>query len=84
LYDQRPAPLDHQGLDGGPLIISQNRLGPGQLFEDRLSLLAGCHGPIMPGSTDIIHHANGSIAETEGALSNPLKNKTVSTAAKHR
>jgi hypothetical protein len=48
LYDQRPAPVYDEGLDGGPLVVAQRGVRTGQLLEDGLGLLArGLHAPIV-------------------------------------
>lgn len=52
LNHQRAAPVHHQRLDRRPLVVAQRGTGAGELFEDRLSLRTGCHGPILPGGCD--------------------------------
>ena len=41
LHDQRPPTVHHQRLDGRPLVVAQNGVRTGQLFEDCLGTLAG-------------------------------------------
>ena len=33
--------MNHQGFDGPPLVVAQQRIRPGQLFEDGLRIIPG-------------------------------------------
>ena len=33
--------MNHQGFDGPPLVVAQQRIRPGQLFEDGLRVIPG-------------------------------------------
>src|SRR5882757_1970658 len=44
--------MDHQRLDGRPLVVTQSGRRASQLFEDRLRVVAGRHGLMVPVRSD--------------------------------
>ena len=60
LHDQRPAPLDDQGVDRGPLVVAQPRPGPregaqhlfGVVAEVGVRALRRGHPPIVTPTPD--------------------------------
>ena len=52
LHDQCATALHDQRFDRDPLVVSQHRLRSGQLLENRLGLIAGCHATIVPAGSD--------------------------------
>ena len=47
LHNQRPTAGHHECLDGGPLVLAQHRVRPGELFQDRLCAFASAHRTIV-------------------------------------